>query len=764
MSNNLVIQVGTALSKQTIFSSLRQEIIRRMYNCCPTLDLDERINVIENFIQLMVNSGHAYSFIKAVTLQGLTKYKSMVDRSKLDASKSKYLPLYRSKDFHARERILIKYVEAGTWFTDIKLGDKYRNDWKGRLNNKRGFKKPSPNKCDVTTTLFIPPSKDALLLKLVNEVEEKLQTDLSWKPKVLEQSGTPLLLSFGKKYTMKDGCPRGVDCFLCENKGTNCTPRGVVYLASCKSCKEKLKNCNAEDINYLKQKWERGRYVGETSRPIRERVYEHMENMKKWKVESFQLMHWMQEHSTETVPPCFEFKILSAYPDPLRRQLSEALNIMDAGTLNRKLEFNSNDVCRMVSTQNKWDLEEEVQRDISLRKQLDNDLTSFISVMRDVSCNSVQALLTKRSYRDIYNFKECKRTSKRLKMETSTPKNTYRDNCAIKEQLDDSSLDAELLFTSSDMSGGGNGVINNNDPTGISLEVVELEITPPAQDSSSTIQRNLLIGALDLSDAAVRSGAMLRTSSLPNLLRPIESNSCFVPCGLRRSPQRKNFGGELRWNEEEGGVQLQEGRVSESSYTEVIDNVRKIVLEDKDIKNPNLGVVKLGEGASEELLNQPASPGVDSIKRFLKISPDTLMGRSEKVVINDGSPKLKLREVPFGELKRSHSCGPSPDKDYNMSDKGWSNIKIGRTRALSFGEIILVDPTQIEGKMKKKSTRKSRIAAVFDTSGKENSPSRGGQRLISSMVRNNREKSEGEVFVSPSHTSRTLDVDQKSRN
>ena len=123
-----------------------------------------------------------------------------------------------------------------------------------------------------------------------------------------------------------------------------------------------------------------------------------------------------------------------------------------------------------------------------------------------------------------------------------------------------------------------------------------------------------------------------------------------------------------------------------------------------------------------------------------------------------------MREVPFGELKRSHSCGPSPDKDYNMSDKGWSNIKIGRTRALSFGEIILVDPTQIEGKMKKKSTRKSRIAAVFDTSGKENSPSRGGQRLISSMVRNNREKSEGEVFVSPSHTSRTLDVNQKSRN
>ena len=124
-------------------------------------------------------------------------------------------------------------------------------------------------------------------------------------------------------------------------------------------------------------------------------------------------------------------------------------------------------------------------------------------------------------------------------------------------------------------------------------------------------------------------------------------------------------------------MDLQEGGVNESPIVEVIDHIRKIVLEDKDVKNPILGVVELGEGASEELLNQPASPGVDSIKRFLKISPDTLMGRNEKVVISDGSPKLKLREVPFDELKRSKSCGPSPDKDYNMSDKGWSNIKIG---------------------------------------------------------------------------------------
>ena len=80
MANNLTIQYGTGLAKNVIFSALRQELIRRMLNCCTDLDWDTRLEIVSEYIQLLVNSGHRYPFIKSVILQAITKYKFMVKR------------------------------------------------------------------------------------------------------------------------------------------------------------------------------------------------------------------------------------------------------------------------------------------------------------------------------------------------------------------------------------------------------------------------------------------------------------------------------------------------------------------------------------------------------------------------------------------------------------------------------------------------------------------------------------------------------------
>ena len=47
----------------------------------------------------------------------------------------------------------------------------------------------------------------------------------------------------------------------------------------------------------------------------------------------------MDSHGTETVSPVFTLEVVGAYSDPLRRQLMEALFIVDQGTLNGKNEF-----------------------------------------------------------------------------------------------------------------------------------------------------------------------------------------------------------------------------------------------------------------------------------------------------------------------------------------------------------------------------------------------------------------------------------------
>ena len=92
-------------------------------------------------------------------------------------------------------------------------------------------------------------------------------------------------------------------------------------------------------------------YVGETSRPIRERVLEHENNKLNWSKKSFQLAHRMEKHPTDLECPRFKFVVIGQYKDALRRQLGEALHIMDSGNLNRKMEFNQNEICRLESRQ-----------------------------------------------------------------------------------------------------------------------------------------------------------------------------------------------------------------------------------------------------------------------------------------------------------------------------------------------------------------------------------------------------------------------------
>ena len=89
MASGLVIQKGTALSQQTIFSSLRQDLVRRLLNTSDHIDQHVKVDIVEQYIQSLVNSGHRYSFVKAIVLQALTRYEYMRERSSL--SKGWYL-------------------------------------------------------------------------------------------------------------------------------------------------------------------------------------------------------------------------------------------------------------------------------------------------------------------------------------------------------------------------------------------------------------------------------------------------------------------------------------------------------------------------------------------------------------------------------------------------------------------------------------------------------------------------------------------------
>ena len=128
MSSGLVIQCGTALSKQTVFSSLRQDLIRRLMNTSEHFNIGSQIDIIEVFTQSLSNSGHSYVFSKSIILQALTRFKSLKLRSRLEQEDPRYLPLYRDKRYNWEKRCKVKKTLGKTWFTGISFGDKFKQE------------------------------------------------------------------------------------------------------------------------------------------------------------------------------------------------------------------------------------------------------------------------------------------------------------------------------------------------------------------------------------------------------------------------------------------------------------------------------------------------------------------------------------------------------------------------------------------------------------------------------------------------------------
>jgi len=249
MANNITIQYGTGLAKNTIFSALRQELVRRMLNCCVDLDWDERLSIVGDFIQLLVNSGHRFAFVKSVTLQALTRYKFMIRRSKLDENDKKYRPLYRARCYDYFNRTIAKMVDHMTWYKGVKVYDLFRNEWKfklasGKRCGKRGKSRSNKNfqmnenDKEIAATMFVPASRKSLLLKYMEEEEDKLVGEMSWKIKLIEQAGFPLGRLFIPKFPLEEGCPKGEDCVICGNTGVKCNKKGVIYKATCEWCRD----------------------------------------------------------------------------------------------------------------------------------------------------------------------------------------------------------------------------------------------------------------------------------------------------------------------------------------------------------------------------------------------------------------------------------------------------------------------------------------------------------------------------------------------
>ena len=253
------------------------------------------------------------------------------------------------------------------WYTNEILDDEFKQVWKMRIKRRKhedqwkGINNRSENA--TTSTFFVPPTAGSRLYMEVMKREQLLRKETNWNVKILEAPGTPLLNRLSSTFPITQGCPRGESCSLCDGSGIKCSKKGIVYEASCSECELTAAT-----------------YVGESSRPFRERILEHVKNAAGWNSKSFILRHWMRQHGLQTTCPKFTSKIIASYSDPLRRQLCEALHILEKGTLNSKTEFNMNEICRL-QCETTQDMNTRVTREQDEEKREKCDIIQFIAVM-----------------------------------------------------------------------------------------------------------------------------------------------------------------------------------------------------------------------------------------------------------------------------------------------------------------------------------------------------------------------------------------------
>ena len=373
--------------------------------------------------------------------------------------------------------------------------------------NKHGLEDGGLKPVVNSTVMFVPKTHGSLLIDMLQETENDVKTMTGWGTKLVEKPGTPLLTVFIKSFPMEDGCVRGKYCLLCDNKGGKCMAKRVVYQGTCKICSKNGDGKVGEEETGFS-------YIGETSRQVGTRVYEHLNNVKNWKKESFIINHWMTSHSLETSPPEFKFRVLSKHKDALSRQISEAVRIRTRGNLNRKNEFATNELVRLESRKYTWETEADYKAERMKEKDLEERLVNFIAVMRNV-CNVQNKRKFKMNGSDEFDCSRLRAlstdeetgvssTNKRRKMETSTPV-AFRHQLTM---LSDSSPGSDCLDSCSDNDGSQVVVATTNDGDDLeekhllSRQMCKITITPPKPEAHVFTEARNSIAANETLDSS----------------------------------------------------------------------------------------------------------------------------------------------------------------------------------------------------------------------------------------------------------------------
>ena len=210
MRNQVLLVERTAMSRQALYNVLSNELRRRMEVLDEEISEKDMLEVVERFVQQLVNSEFNVKQIREIVLSG-------VNRKKL--GKLKYRSLKDSPDARVERKLTGKY----NWFRNAKKKDSNEDEDENEDSKNDKYKKRGNNKGEEDiekvdnkdmpkSVLFVQNTPDSILAKNLRKMLQELKPWTQIGIKVVERTGERLedILHKSDPWDMKD-CNRK-DC------------------------------------------------------------------------------------------------------------------------------------------------------------------------------------------------------------------------------------------------------------------------------------------------------------------------------------------------------------------------------------------------------------------------------------------------------------------------------------------------------------------------------------------------------------------------
>ena len=215
MATNLMVEAGSALSREVKMSTLSEEIARRLRNTSQWLDCARRLEILEKACTKMKTSGHTDDFIRLAVEKGINAFNDKIKRSCLEETHPGFQPMFPKAGWRRELRDREKAMKRSTWYK----GKDEKEPWEGvsrsssdgrimkRWKKKKVFLKDGKAK-DAATVIFVPSTKGSALIMSLKEDEDKMAEITGFRVKYQEAGGDILTNFFSKNLASGKHCGR----------------------------------------------------------------------------------------------------------------------------------------------------------------------------------------------------------------------------------------------------------------------------------------------------------------------------------------------------------------------------------------------------------------------------------------------------------------------------------------------------------------------------------------------------------------------------